>query len=110
MKYGHRNDVDGYAEAMTDFDLQLGEFMENMREEDVLIITADNGCDPKTPSTDHSREYVPMIIYGQGIKGGVDLKTRESFADISATILEYFNVDKKDTKGSSFLGEVVRRD
>lgn len=110
MKYGHRNDVDGYAEAMTDFDLQLGEFMENMREEDVLIITADHGCDPKTPSTDHSREYVPMIIYGQGIKGGVDLKTRESFADISATILEYFNVDKKDTKGSSFLGEVVRRD
>jgi phosphopentomutase len=108
MKYGHRNDIAGYAEAMTDFDRQLGEFLEGMREDDLLIITADHGCDPATPSTDHSREYVPMIAYGKGIKGGVDLGTRASFADISATVLDYFGLDQKDTKGTSFLGEVSK--
>ena len=108
MKYGHRNDVAGYAQAMTDFDKQLGEFIENMREDDMLIITADHGCDPATPSTDHSREYVPMVVYGKGVKGGVDLKTRESFADISATVLDFFGVDQKDTKGTSFLQEVAK--
>ena len=108
MKYGHRNDVAGYAAAMTDFDNQLGEFMANMREDDLLIITADHGCDPSTPSTDHSREYVPMLVYGNGVKGGVDLGTRDSFADVSATILDYFGVDKKDTNGHSFLGDVAK--
>ena len=108
MKYGHRNDVAGYAEAMTDFDNQLGEFLSGMKEEDILIITADHGCDPSTPSTDHSREYVPMVIYGNSIKAGVDLKTRDSFADISATVLEYFGVDQKDTSGTSFLREVSK--
>ena len=108
MKYGHRNDVAGYAQAMTDFDKQLGEFIENMRDEDMLVITADHGCDPATPSTDHSREYVPMVVYGKGVKGGVDMKTRDSFADISATVLEYFGVDQKDTNGKSFLGEVAK--
>ena len=108
MKYGHRNDVAGYAGAMTDFDCQLEEFIKNMKEEDLLIITADRGCDPATPSTDHSREYVPMLIYGNSIKGGVDLGTRDSFADISATVLEYLGVDQKDTKGKSFLKEVSK--
>ena len=108
MKYGHRNDVAGYAAAMTDFDNQLGEFMANMREDDLLIITADHGCDPSTPSTDHSREYVPMLVYGNGVKGGVDLGTRDSFADVSATILDFFGVDQKDTNGHSFLGEVAK--
>lgn len=108
MKYGHRNDVAGYAQAMTDFDKQLGEFVANMRDEDMLVITADHGCDPATPSTDHSREYVPMVVYGKGVKGGVDMKTRDSFADISATVLEYFGVDQKDTNGKSFLGEVAK--
>ena len=108
MKYGHRNDVAGYAQAMTDFDKQLGEFIENMRDEDMLVITADHGCDPATPSTDHSREYVPMVVYGKGVKGGVDMKTRDSFADISATVLEYFGVDQKDTNGKSFLKEVAK--
>lgn len=108
MKYGHRNDIAGYAEAMTDFDGQLGEFMEGMSDDDLLIITADHGCDPATPSTDHSREYVPMLVYGKGVKGGVDLGTRDSFADISATILEYFGLDQKDTKGTSFLKEVSK--
>ena len=107
MKYGHRNDIDGYALAMTDFDIQLKEFEKGMKDDDVLIITADHGCDPATPSTDHSREYVPMLIYGKHIKSGVDLKTRNTFADISATILDYFGVDKKDTKGTSFLKEVL---
>ena len=108
MKYGHRNDIAGYASAMTEFDGWLKKFMENMRDEDVLIITADHGCDPSTPSTDHSREYVPMLIYGKPIKAGVNLGTRESFADISATVLEYFGVDKEDTAGESFLAKVKR--
>lgn len=108
MKYGHRNDVAGYANAMTEFDGQLATFLDNMREDDLLIITADHGCDPSTPSTDHSREYVPMLIYGSNVKGGVDLGTRDSFADISATVLDYLGVDQKDTKGKSFLKEVSK--
>ncbi len=108
MKYGHRNDIIGYASAMTEFDRYLGEFMKNMRKEDVLIITADHGCDPSTPSTDHSREYVPMIVYGDGIKAGVDLGTRSTFADISATVLDYLGVDKEDTAGESFLSKVAK--
>ncbi len=109
MKYGHRNDIVGYAQAMTDFDIRLGEFLKGMREDDLLIITADHGCDPSTPSTDHSREYVPMLAYGKGIKAGVDLGVRASFADISATILEYFNLEKEGTDGQSFLAEMVAR-
>ncbi len=108
MKYGHRNDIIGYASAMTEFDRYLGEFMKNMRKEDVLIITADHGCDPSTPSTDHSREYVPMIVCGDGIKAGVDLGTRSTFADISATVLDYLGVDKEDTAGESFLSKVAK--
>lgn len=108
MKYGHRNDIVGYASAMTEFDGQLAKFLENMRDEDVLIITADHGCDPATPSTDHSREYVPMLIYGNPIKAGVNLDTRDSFADISATVLEYLGVDKEKTAGNSFLKDVLK--
>lgn len=108
MKYGHRNDVEGYAKAMTEFDGYLGEFLENMRDEDALIITADHGCDPSTPSTDHSREYVPMVMCGKNVKSGVNLGTRFGFCDISATVLEYFNVDKENTSGKSFLNEVIK--
>lgn len=108
MLYGHRNDVAGYAKAMTEFDVSLGTFMENMRDDDVLIITADHGCDPSTPSTDHSREYTPMLIYGKNIENGVDLGTRKSFADISATVLEYLGVDQEGTCGESFLSLVKR--
>lgn len=107
MKYGHRNDIVGYASAMTEFDRWLDEFLPNMREEDVLVITADHGCDPATPSTDHSREYVPMLIYGKQIKQGVNLGTRASFADISATVLEYFGLGKENTAGESFLADVM---
>lgn len=108
MKFGHRNDVEGYAKAMTEFDGYLGEFLENMRDEDALIITADHGCDPSTSSTDHSREYVPMLMCGKNIKSGVNLGTRFGFCDISATVLEYFNVDKDKTSGKSFLNEVIK--
>ncbi len=108
MKYGHRNDVEGYANAMSEFDVQLGEFLPNMRDDDLLIITADHGCDPSTPSTDHSREYVPMLVYGKSIKSGVNLGTRGTFADISATVLDYLGVDKEDTAGNSFLADIAR--
>ena len=108
MVYGHRNDIAGYANAMSEFDAQLPMLLEKMREDDILIITADHGCDPATPSTDHSREHTPMLIYGNNIKDGVDLKTRDSFADISATVLEYLGVDQGETKGKSFLVKVIK--
>ena len=90
MKYGHRNDPDGYAAAVSRFDIWLGRFLSLLREEDLLMITADHGCDPSTPSTDHSREYTPMLAFGAPIRQGVNLGTRESFADISQTILDCF--------------------
>ncbi|MBQ3571497.1 MAG: phosphopentomutase [Clostridia bacterium] len=108
MVYGHRNDVAGYANAMSEFDAQLPELLAKMTSEDILIITADHGCDPATPSTDHSREHTPMLIYGEKIKSGVDLKTRSSFADISATVLEYLGVAQGESKGKSFLKEVLK--
>ena len=108
MVYGHRNDVAGYAAAMTEFDALLPSLTEKMQKDDILIITADHGCDPATPSTDHSREHAPMIIYGENIKAGIDLKTRKSFADISATVLEYLGVSQGETKGDSFLAEVLK--
>lgn len=80
--FGHRNDAAGYARAMTEFDVQLGELLTKLREDDLLIITADHGCDPETQSTDHSREYVPILIYGQGISP-VDLGTKTSFSFVS---------------------------
>ncbi|MDR1254006.1 MAG: phosphopentomutase [Oscillospiraceae bacterium] len=106
MLYGHRNDVDGYAKALAEFDINLPRMTENLKENDILIITADHGCDPSTASTDHSREYTPLIIYGPKIKSGVNLSTRFSFADIGATILDYFKIPQK-IQGSSFLSEVI---
>ena len=108
MVYGHRNDVAGYARAMTEFDKRLGEFLEEMREEDLLIITADHGCDPVTPSTDHSREYTPMIAYGKALKENVNLGTRDSFADIGATVLEWFGLPSDKIYGKSFLKEISK--
>lgn len=106
MVFGHRNDVAGYAAAMTEFDQWLKGFLPTLREEDLLLVTADHGCDPSTPSTDHSREYTPMLIYGKSVKGGVDLGTRSSFADISATVLEYLGVEAGESAGKSFWQEV----
>ncbi len=91
-KYGHRNNVDGYAEALTYFDAQLPRMLEKLREDDLLIITADHGCDPSTPSTDHSREYVPLVVTGPGVVRGADLGTRECFADTGATVLDWFGI------------------
>ena len=95
MLYGHRNDVDGYAKALTYFDERLPEILEKMRDEDILMITADHGCDPSTPSTDHSREYTPLIMYGKPVKAGTNYGTRDMFADIAATILDYFSIVPK---------------
>ncbi|MGN1235367.1 MAG: phosphopentomutase, partial [Christensenellaceae bacterium] len=90
MLYGHRNDVDGYARAISRFDRWLGDFLPKLRKEDLLIVTADHGCDPSTPSTDHSREYVPLLMTD---KKGRNYGTRETFADISATVLRYFDLE-----------------
>ena len=106
MIYGHRNDVDGYANAATEFDVKLKQLLPLLREEDILIITADHGCDPATPSTDHSREYVPMLIYGTPVKAGVDLGTRLSFACIAQTICDYLEVPAT-LSGKSFLPEIL---
>ncbi len=92
MLYGHRNDVDGYAKAMSYFDAKLPEITAKMRPEDILILTADHGCDPGTPSTDHSREYTPLILYGTPVPQGKNLGTRPTFADIGATVLTYFGI------------------
>lgn len=91
-KYGHRNDPVGYAKALEEFDQRLPEILECIKEDDILIITADHGCDPTTPSTDHSREYVPLLIYGAKIKKGLNIGIRKSFADVGATITELLHV------------------
>lgn len=106
MIYGHRNDIDGYAKALSYFDQQLPEILKGLREEDILIITADHGCDPSTSSTDHSREYIPVVVYGEQVNKGINLGTRQSFADIAATVLEYFNVEQK-IAGKSFLKDIL---
>jgi len=108
-KYGHRNDVDGYASALTYFDEKLELIKNKLNSDDVLIITADHGCDPSTISTDHSREYVPMLIYGNEIKAGVNLNTRDSFADISATVLEILGIkNNNELDGKSFYNLVKK--
>ena len=107
MLYGHRNNVDSYAEALSFFDKKLSEICAKLRPDDVLIITADHGCDPTTASTDHSREYTPMVIFGNNIKQGVNLGVRSGFADTGATVLEYLGVKEKN-KGSSFLKDVIK--
>lgn len=105
MVYGHRNDAPGYARALMEFDQALPKFMEQMGEDDLLIITADHGCDPSTPSTDHSREYTPMLAWSKKIRPGANLGTRTTFADIGATVLEYFGLENR-TDGQSFLKEI----
>lgn len=107
MLYGHRNDIDGYAKAAAEFDEALEKFMADMREEDILMITADHGCDPGFRGTNHSREYTPMLMYGKDIREGVDLGTRSSFGDIGQTILDIFGI-KGSIQGESFW-EKVRR-
>ena len=100
--YGHRNDVDGYAAALSYFDQKLPEITAAMKEQDLLMITADHGCDPGDfASTDHTREYTPLIIYGKGV-APVNYGTRETFADIGATVLGYFGIEP-EFEGKSLL-------
>ena len=105
MVYGHRNDPEGYAKALSYFDSRLPEIIDKLNDDDILMITADHGCDPVTPSTDHSREYIPLVVYGKKLKHGVNLGTRDTFADIGATILDYFGLDIT-IDGTSFLKEI----
>ncbi|MFH1311634.1 MAG: phosphopentomutase [Candidatus Eisenbacteria bacterium] len=104
MLWGHRNDVPSFRRGLEEFDSALPEITAGLHSEDMLIITADHGTDPTTPSTDHSREYVPLLVYGKRLKGGVDLGTRETFADIGATIAEIFGV--RVEAGRSLLKEI----
>ncbi|MFQ7575262.1 MAG: phosphopentomutase [Lachnospira sp.] len=96
MLWGHRNDYKGYAKGLEEFDERLPEIFSNMRDDDLLIITADHGCDPTTPSTDHSREYVPVLYYGKNLKKGVNLGTSKTFADIAQTLADIFGLEKTD--------------
>ena len=106
MVYGHRRNIDGYAEALSEFDAWLPGFMEKLGDEDVVMITADHGCDPGyTATTDHTREYVPLLILGKGIQN-VNLGTRDSFADIAATVAQMLDVEL-DTPGKSFMEEIL---
>ena len=106
MLYGHRNDPAGYARALKEFDDGLGRLLPLFGEDDVLVLTADHGCDPTTPSTDHSREYVPLLVTGRRLRGGVDLGTRASFADVSATTAEALGL-QYGLAGESFLSAVT---
>lgn len=106
MLYGHRNDVEGYGKALEYFDSKLPEIIENLKQDDILIITADHGCDPSTPSTDHSREYIPVIVYGKSLKSNIDLGIRKTYADISATVLDYFDLENLKY-GTSFKKEII---
>ena len=106
MAYGHRRDIDGYAKALTEFDRWLGRFLPTLGEEDLLLITADHGCDPGyTATTDHTREFVPLLILGKQVRP-VNLGTRASFADIAATVTELLGVPF-ETPGRSFAKEVL---
>jgi phosphopentomutase len=105
MKYGHRNDYVGYYNAIKEFDERLPEILETMTEDDILILTADHGCDPTTPSTDHSREYIPILVYGKNVKPGANLGVRRTFSDIGKTVLEYLGV-QNDLYGESFWSDI----
>lgn len=105
MQYGHRRDPDGYTNALNEFDVWLGDFMRNMRPDDVLILTADHGCDPCHSGTDHTREYIPVLIYGKQVKP-INLGTRAGFCEIAGTVLKLLGVDDK-LDGKGFADEII---
>ena len=108
MLYGHRRDVAGYAAAATEFDKFVADFIPGMREGDILMVTADHGCDPSyTKTTDHTREYVPYLICGKGVKPGVDLGTKLCFGTIANTICDYLGVDSSTLDGQSVLSDIL---
>ena len=96
MLYGHRNDVNSYANALKEIDNAIPEIIDSLDSQDILLITADHGCDPTTPSTDHSREYVPLLIYSKSLKNNVNLGTLDGFDNISKAILDIFNIENND--------------
>ena len=107
MLYGHRRDVAGYAAAATEFDKFVADFIPGMREGDILMVTADHGCDPSyTKTTDHTREYVPYLVCGKGVKAGTDLGTKLCFGTIAQTICEYLEVDASTLDGKSVWQEI----
>jgi phosphopentomutase len=106
MLYGHRNDAEGYARALEEFDRRLPELEEALHPCDCLVLTADHGCDPTTSSTDHSREYVPILATGPGVRAGAALGVRSSLADIGRTIAENFGLTLRS--GTSFLQLLLR--
>lgn len=106
MVWGHRNDFEGYARGLEAVDARIPELLDAMVDGDLLIITADHGCDPTTPSTDHSREYTPLIAQVKGVGRGVALGTRSTFADIGETVLDFYGIAGACGRGTSFLGEV----
>jgi phosphopentomutase len=108
MLWGHRNDVEGYYGGLVEVDAFLPEILQTLRPEDVFVITADHGCDPTTPSTDHSREHVPVLVYGDRIRGGVDIGVRRTFADLAATIAEFFGIQGTGA-GDSFWSSIIRK-
>ena len=105
-QYGHRNDVAGYAANLERFDARLARLLPQLRADDMLVVTADHGNDPTTPSTDHAREYVPLLVTGPQVRAGADLGTRRTFADLGQTLAEIFNVGPL-AHGTSFLAEIT---
>ena len=105
MLWGHRNNPSAFAAGLEEFDRRLPEVLDLLEIDDILIITADHGCDPTTPSTDHSREFVPLLVYGRSIRDNINLGIRESFSDVGATIAEIHNIEGTGC-GKSFLKEI----
>lgn len=109
MLYGHRNDVKGYKDALEAFDVRLPEIINSLNKEDALIITADHGCDPTTESTDHSREYIPVLVYGESIKENWNIGIRNSFTDIGKSILDLLKIENQ-IPGDSFAEEILKEE
>lgn len=105
-KYGHRRDVEGYKNALEEFDARIPEIIENMKEDDILIINSDHGNDPTYKGTDHTREYIPILVYGKNVVNGLNLGTRKTFADIGATVADILNVELPKN-GKSFKDEII---
>jgi phosphopentomutase len=105
QQYGHRNDIEGYGAALEEFDAWMPTFERALREDDLAIFTADHGCDPTTPGTDHSREYVPLLVSGRKVRAGVDLGLRDTLSDIGQTVAENFGA--RIAQGASFLDQIL---
>lgn len=106
MLWGHRNDYSGYAQGLKEFDAFIPQLIDSLADDDLLIITSDHGCDPTQPGTDHTREYVPLLVFGKKYRFGVDLGTRETFADVGQTVAQYYKINRLEN-GKSFLTQLL---